>query len=175
MGCEFSPGQETKIPHAAQCRQSIFKEREKKCLFNKICRNSVGTVEGMAAPTLPAEIHIVAMGLTAKWQFPSPQLRAEDLTGVGGPAVEPDAHPNLCPLGRSRGERPQAVSPPLHSPVLCKSYCNGLGAKGQLRFLPSSWGRKAILGQPSSRWASADPIFLSLCCQTPILREVTAA
>ena len=76
------------MPHGA-AKTFLKREREKKCLFNKIYRNRVGTVEGMAARTPPAEIHVVAMGLTAKWQFPSAQLRAEDLTWVGGLAIEP--------------------------------------------------------------------------------------
>lgn len=60
----------------------------------------------MAAPT-PAEIHVVAMGLRAKWQFPSTQLRAEDLTLVGGRAVEPVSPPKPLPSREEVGGGPE--------------------------------------------------------------------
>lgn len=105
----------------------------------------------MAAPT-PAEIHVVAMGLRAKWQFPSTQLRAEDLTLVGGRAVEPVSPPKPLPSREEVGGGAMStVSPPLHSLCCARAVAVDVDTKGQLRFLPSSWGGKTILGQPSSQ------------------------
>ena len=128
------------MPHGA-AKTFLKRERKKKCLFNKIYRNRVGTVEGMAARTPPAEIHVVAMGLTAKWQFPSAQLRAEDLTWVGGLAVEPVPPPKPLPSREELGGVAMStVSPSLHSPVLCKSYCSGCRSQGAASIPPQFLG-----------------------------------